>query len=157
MKKTITRPLSQTLSNLERLHTPASRPFTSTLQQISMGVQEFKIGTAEYSPTDKRQKTSSIKVKAVVQLQLCVNLDTAEVSSVCCCYFTLNCACALCRTTGSKWPVGQLCTKSEPNMLLPVVSDCTKSRNALDKDGDMCLSPFEICSFTNILCIWPGT
>ena len=33
-------------------------------------------------------------------------------------------------------------------MLLPVVSDCSKSRNALDKDGDMCLSPFEICSFT---------
>jgi hypothetical protein len=70
------------------------------------GVQEFKIGTTEYSPTDKRQKTSSIKVKAVVQLQLCVNLDTAEVSSVCFCYFTLNCAYALCRTTGSKWTVG---------------------------------------------------
>jgi hypothetical protein len=30
-------------------------------------VQEFEIVTTQYSPTDKRKKTSSIKVKAVFQ------------------------------------------------------------------------------------------
>ena len=53
---------------------------------------------------------------------------------------------------GAKSPLGQLCMKSELNMLLPVVSDWTKARTALDKDGDMCLSPFEICDYFYRVC-----
>ena len=47
---------------------------TSNFQQP----QQFQVGYKEYSRHTKR----SVKVKAVVELQLCINLDTAEVSGI---------------------------------------------------------------------------
>ena len=42
--------------------------------------QTFEIGTTEYSPKSRRLKDSLFKLKAIVDLRLCINLDTAEVS-----------------------------------------------------------------------------
>ena len=54
---------------------------TSNFQQP----QQFQVGYKEYS----RQTKRSVKLKAVVELQLCINLDTAEVSGI------FSCFCAL--------------------------------------------------------------
>ena len=80
------------VSNAEQIRVvtrTSKQAFHLTTPTNIHGVQEFEIGTTQYSPTDKRKKTSSINVKAFVQLQLCVNLDTAEVSAVCFCYLCL--------------------------------------------------------------------
>ena len=43
-------------------------------------LQTFEIGTTEHSPMSRRVEDSLFKLKAIVDLRLCINLDTAEVS-----------------------------------------------------------------------------